>query len=386
MSITAAKGFRAFGLHAGIKAEGVLDTSVVVADTASPAAAVFTSSLTAAPVVELARRHMVDPSVRTIVVNSGCANAGTGAAGMAAAVQVAEAAAGIVGCPVEEVLVASTGPIGTVLPVDKVLAVLGDAYAGASDGAEAGTKAAAGIMTTDSVTKEAVAEGAGYVVGGMSKGAGMVRPDMATMLAYLTTDAVVSAAVLQAILKDAVDLTFNSLNIDGCQSTNDMVVLIASGASGVEPDPEEFAMAVTGVCRDLAWQMAQDAEGASRVVTMRIAGAADDRSAREIGKVVADSALVRSSFYGADPNWGRVLGALGVTGWELNPEDIEIAYAGVVVARSGVAVPFDEAPVIAELEKGDFELDIVVGTGPGVATIVTTDLTPEYVVFNGERS
>ncbi|MDH3499113.1 MAG: bifunctional glutamate N-acetyltransferase/amino-acid acetyltransferase ArgJ [Acidimicrobiia bacterium] len=386
MSVTAPAGFKATGLHAGIKADGALDTSIIVASRPVAAAAVFTTSLTAAPVVTLARKHMADPIVQVIVINSGCANAGTGLVGLTNAERVAVAAAAVAGCDPDQVIVASTGPIGTPLPVDNVIDRLPEAFAAAGGADHDATLAARGILTTDSVSKEAVRRTGGYVIGGMSKGAGMVRPNMATMLAYLTTDAVVEPGPLQTALADAVDATFNSLNIDGCQSTNDMVVLLASGESGVAPDPSGFGATLTDVCGDLAWQMAKDAEGASRVVTVRVAGASDDRVAREIGKSIADSSLVRSSFYGADPNWGRVLGALGVTGHPIHQEDIEISYAGTAVAQGGVGIPFDEDAVIAKLERGDFELDIVVGAGAGHATIVTTDLTPEYVMFNGERT
>lgn len=386
MSVTAARGFRATGLHAGVKPDGRLDTALVAADRPVPAAAVFTTSLTAAPVVTLARKHLVNSLLQALVVNSGCANAGTGEAGLVWAEQIAGAAARALGCHTEDVLVASTGPIGTDLPVEEIVASLPAAVSRLEASAESATLAARGIMTTDSVPKEATVAGDGYVIGGMSKGAGMIRPDMATMLAYLTTDAVVTPATLQVALTDAVDVTFNCLNIDGCQSTNDMVVLLASGDSGVEPDPAEFASHLTRLSRDLTWQMAKDAEGASRVVTLRISGTDDHATARVVGKAVADSALVRSSFYGGDPNWGRILQALGVTGVPLHQEDIEIAYEGTTLAQGGVGIPHDEADLLARLEQGDFEVSIVVGMGPGRATVVTTDLTPEYVIFNGERS
>ncbi len=386
MSVTAARGFRATGVHAGVKPDGRLDTALVTADRPVAAAAVFTTSLTAAPVVTLARKHLVNSLLQALVINSGCANAGTGEAGLVWAEQIAGAAARALGCHTEDVLVASTGPIGTDLPVEEIVASLPAAVSRLEATADAATLAARSIMTTDSVPKEATVAGDGYVIGGMSKGAGMIRPDMATMLAYVTTDAVVNPATLQAALSDAVDVTFNCLNIDGCQSTNDMVVLLASGDSGTEPDPAAFASHLTRLCRDLTWQMAKDAEGASRVVTLHISGADDHATARVVGKAVADSALVRSSFYGGDPNWGRILQALGVTGVPLHQEDIEIAYEGTTVTQGGVGIPHDEADLMARLEQGDFEVSIVVGMGHGRATVVTTDLTPEYVVFNGERS
>jgi glutamate N-acetyltransferase/amino-acid N-acetyltransferase len=251
---------------------------------------------------------------------------------------------------------------------------------------EAATLAATAIMTTDSVAKEALAQGDGWVVGGMSKGAGMVRPDMATMLAFITSDAVIEPGALSRILTAAVDGSFNSLNIDGCESTNDSVIAMASGSSGVVPDPLEFSTAMEEVCRGLSLQMAQDAEGASRVVTIDVIGAADDDEARSLGRTVTDSALVRSSFYGGDVNWGRILGALGTSRIKIYPERIKVAYEDVPVFERGTQTGYDEPDLLLSLETGDFSLTIDLGDGSGRAHIVTTDLTPEYVVFNGERS
>ena len=214
----------------------------------------------------------------------------------------------------------------------------------------------------------------------------MVRPTMATMLAYITTDSVIETDALNSILRDAVDVSFNSLNIDGCESTNDSVIAMASGASGVVPDRHEFALAVEEVCRDLALQMAKDAEGASRVVTIDVIGASTDEAARSLGRTVTDSALVRSSFYGGDVNWGRILGALGASEIKIAPERIEVAYEDVVVFERGMQSAYDESALLRLLETGDFALSIDLGDGPGRAHVVTTDLTPDYVVFNGERS
>jgi glutamate N-acetyltransferase/amino-acid N-acetyltransferase len=241
-------------------------------------------------------------------------------------------------------------------------------------------------MTTDSVVKEAVVRGDGWVVGGMSKGSGMVRPNMATMLAFITSDAVVDPDTLGAALRTAVDVSFNSLNIDGCESTNDSVIVMASGASGVTPDPADFSTALEDVCRDLALQMAQDAEGASRVVVIDVTGASSDDEARSLGRTVTDSALVRSSFYGGDVNWGRILGALGTSTIKIDPEQIVVAYEGVVVFEGGMQTSFDERRLLRSMETGDFSIAIVLGDGPGSAHIVTTDLTPQYVTFNGQRS
>ena len=219
-------------------------------------------------------------------------------------------------------------------------------------------------------------------MGGMAKGSGMLRPDMATMLCVLTTDAAVDSATLSNVLTEAVPTTFNSLNVDGCESTNDTVFLLASG-KGAAATADEFGRSVESACRQLAFEMAADAEGASRVVQLRLTGAPDDQAARQLGRAIADSALVRSSFYGGDPNWGRILAALGAC--QVDPSDVSISYEGIRVADRGFAYPFDDQK-LAKLLTGDFVIDISVGGGGGRAEIVTTDLTPEYVRFNGERS
>jgi len=381
VSVTAAQGFVAGGAAAGIKADGSLDLALVDAGHSVPAAAVFTSNTAAAAPVQLSRRHIADGTARAVLLTSGCANAATGAEGMAAAERVAELVADHLGCDPTEVVVCSTGPIGTRLPTDRVaegLSRLKMSREGAADAARA-------IMTTDSRPKEAVARGQGYVVGGMAKGAGMIRPDMATMLAVITTDARLDSATLGRALRRAVDRSFNALDIDGCESTNDTVVLLASGMSGIRPDEEAFGTVLEKVCRDLARQMAEDAEGASRVVTIELSGASDDETALALARAIADSALVRSSFYGADPNWGRLLAAMGATRLPLDPSAVTIAYAGVVVAEGGVDAGADPDLVSEKLED-DFTVSIRVGDGPGRCELLTTDLTPDYVVFNGERS
>ena len=391
MSVTAAAGFTANGMHCGIKPDGAHDLSTVLAAGSVPTAAVFTMSLTAAPPVQLSRTRVAGGTSRGIIVNSGSANAGTGAAGYRDAEEMAAALARSLGCMSQEILVCSTGPIGGRLPINDIAKAVPDLVGGAGPTAEHGTLAARGIMTTDSVPKESVVRRQGVSVGGMAKGAGMIRPDMATMLAFITTDASVPTAgahhtgPLGDMLMRATARTFNALNIDGCQSTNDTVTLMASGESGVVLEPDELESMLVEVCEDLALQMAADAEGASKVVTIHVSGCPSDSDARRLGMAVADSALVRASFYGADPNWGRVLGALGVAGVDLHPDDIEISYEGTTVARGGVGVGVDEDQLAARL-AGDFALAIRIGAGPGEAKVVTTDLTPDYVVFNGERS
>lgn len=381
MSVTAAQGFIAGGTASGIKPDGSLDLALVDAGQPVAAAAVFTANTAAAPPVHLSRRHVADGSARAVVLTSGCANAATGAEGMAAAQRVAELVADQLGCEVTDVIVCSTGPIGTVLPTDRVaegLTRLKMSREGAADAARA-------ILTTDSRPKESTARGQGWVVGGMAKGAGMIRPDMATMLAVVTTDARLDSSALDRALRRAVARSFNALDIDGCESTNDTVVLLASGMSGVQPDEEAFEEVLEKVCRDLARQMAEDAEGASRVVTIELTGAADDATALALARAIADSALVRSSFYGADPNWGRLLAAMGATRLPLDPDAVTIAYAGVVVADKGMDAGAD-ADLLTEKLEDDFIVSIRVGDGPGRCELLTTDLTPDYVAFNGERS
>jgi glutamate N-acetyltransferase/amino-acid N-acetyltransferase len=386
MSVTAAAGFSAAGVAAGIKA-GAPDIAVLVADGAVPTAAVFTENQAAAAPVLLDRESLRRSALkRAIVVNSGCANAATGEQGLVNGRAMAAALAAEIECEPDEVLVSSTGTIGPQLPMELVVAGIRSAAGKIGATGESATAAATAILTTDTVVKQAVVQRSGWVIGGMAKGSGMVRPSMATMLAFITSDAVVEPDALQAVLSRAADVSFNSLNIDGCESTNDSVVVMASGASGIVPGQGEFAAAMEVVCRDLALQMAHDAEGASRVITIDVTGTPTDEQARSLGRTVTDSALVRSSFYGGDVNWGRILGALGTSRIEIEPGEIEVIYEDIVVFRGGMQTDYDEAALLESLETGDFSVTISLGDGPGSAHIVTTDLTPQYVVFNGERS
>lgn len=372
----------ATGLACGVKPSGAPDLSVIATWAPVPAAAVFTGSTTAAPVIGMGRQAVADGRLQAVVVVSGCANAAAGAAGDAAAERVVEKASDLLGIAAGNVLLSTTGPIGQLLPVLKVYEGLERAIPALGDSQDDGRAAAAGILTTDTVAKEAVVDGDGYVIGGMAKGSGMVRPDMATMLAYLTTDAVVHPEVLRSALREAVAPTFNSLNIDGCQSTNDTVVAMSSGASGVEPDPEPFTARLTEACRDLALQMMRDAEGASRVVTLRIVGAPDDAAARDIGRAVADSVRVRTSFYKGDPNWGRLVAAAGVSGHEVSPYHIGVRYGITTVAWHGIPMAHSVDGVRNQM-TGDFTIEMRVGLGLGKATILTSDMTPEYATIDG---
>lgn len=387
MSVTAATGFRASGVVAGVKASGALDVALVAGDGELTAAAVFTRNRAKAAPVQVSKEQLERrTTMRAVVLNSGCANAATGEQGIADARAMVNAAASAVGCSHEEVLVCSTGGIGKPLPVKKVIEGIVAAGTELAADAAAGTRAARAIMTTDTVPKESSIVVDGFTVGGMAKGAGMVRPDLATMLVVVTTDAVVDTAALDTALRVAVDESFHALNIDGCPSTNDTVIALASGVSGVAPDTSTLADAMTRVCWDLANQLAADAEGASRVVTIEVIGAESDALARKAGRLVADSALVRSAFFGGDPNWGRLLGALGATDFDFDPEDFGVAYAGIDIARDGVAVEHDGPALHNAIANGDFTVTMTVGSGSGTGRVVTTDLTPEYVNFNVEYS
>lgn len=387
MSVTFPKGFRASSAAAGIKSSGALDLSLVLASEAVPTAAVFTRNAAAAPPVHLSRRHLEESRglIRGVILNSGCANAATGGRGAQAAQDMASAVAEALDCQASEVLVCSTGPIGPHLPMDKIAAAAPMLATRAAGTPDAGRDAADGILTTDTFRKEAGATAKGFKVGGMAKGAGMIRPKMATMLAVVTTDAVACPDLLREALGNAVDETFNSINIDGCESTNDTVILMASGASGTEPSVEELTGGVRSVCARLARDIVVDAEESTRVVTLRVRGAVDSRSARKLGMAIADSDLVRCSFYGGDPNWGRLVAALGACGEPVEASRIGISYQGVPVAAHGMFTGTDLAAVEALLQ-GDFQVDVIVGEGPGAADIVTCDLTPGYVTYNGAPS
>ena len=388
MSVAVPAGFTAAGVAAGIKSGEALDLALIVADQGTIGTAVFTVNRAAAAPVRLSRKHLAaTPAVRAVVLNSGGANAATGVAGDDTARAMAEAVAARVECDVSQVLVCSTGTIGSPLPYDEVMAGIDSAADELAGGELASHAAAQAIMTTDSRPKQATyLSPAGWSVGAIAKGAGMIRPDMATMLAVLTTDAAVELPALSAALGAGVDRSFHELNIDGCSSTNDTVILLASAASEVIPEPDEFSTAITQVCRDLAQQLADDAEGASRVVVIHVTGTESDAAARDLGRAVADSVLVRSAFYGEDPNWGRIVGALGAAASNDSVNRADVDFAGVPVARDGVAVECDQAALAEQLATGNFVVDISLGAGPGEAHVLTTDLTPEYVRFNGERS
>ena len=387
MSVVAAKGFRAAGIAAGIKKNGKLDLALIVSDTPCVAAGTFTRNRAAAAPVKLDRKHLADGKAQAIVVNSGCANAATGPQGNLVAAGTARSAGKVLGVAATDVLVCSTGTIGDKLDGPTLGSGIGVAFTQLGRSNEHAVNAAKAIMTTDSVHKLAETTVDGWTIGGMAKGAGMIRPNMATMLGFITTDAIVSHEVLQQALRDAVEVTFNSLDIDGAASTNDTVLALANGASGVEPDPDRFAQVLKGICVSLATQIAEDAEGASRLVTLRVEGAATDADAKTLGRAMCDSALVRSAFYGGDPNWGRLLAACGETDVEFPVDQFSVVYQGVTVAAEGIAAEgFDRAALRGTMTEGPIDVLVRVGDGPGTARMLTTDLTPAYVEFNAEYS
>ena len=389
MSVTAPAGFVAGGVAAGIKSSGQLDLAVVATDDARavPAAGVFTGNLAPAAPVTVSRAHLAASGGRAaaVVVNAGNANAATGIAGRANAERTATVTATALGAAPEEVLVCSTGIIGVPLPMERIDDALPPLVAGLAGGEDAATAAARAIMTTDTTVKQTKVDGDGFVVGGMAKGAAMLAPDMATMLAILTTDAAVDSTELARMLRDGVARSFNAVSVDGCTSTNDTVLVLASGTAG-PVDEGAVSEALHRACTDLATQMVGDAEGATRVVEIAVSGAADDDDARRAARRVADSALVKCSLYGGDPYWGRIVSELGSAGVSFDPERVSVSYGGVVTCRKGVAVAHDEGAVRSHLAGRHVELQADLGLGRGAAVVLTADLGPGYIEENMRTS
>jgi glutamate N-acetyltransferase/amino-acid N-acetyltransferase len=384
------RGFVAAGVTAGIKASGRPDVAIIAAERAVPAAAVFTRSATAAPPVVISRAHIGSGAARAIVVQSGNANAATGAQGMRDAERMVALAAAGLGCPAAEVLVASTGVIGVPLPMDKVEAGIGAALEALSP--DGGADAALAITTTDAAPKlaqETVQTALGEIrIGGIAKGAGMIRPDLGTMISVITTDAPLTSAQADALLRDAVDATFNCITVDGCTSTSDTVALLASGAVEGDLDVDGLdavAAAVRAVCEDLALQIVRDGEGAHRIARWEVAGAESDRAAKAIAYAVGEAQLVRCALNGGDPNWGRIIAALGVAGERVDADRIEVSIGGHVLCRDGAAVEgVDQAAVDAAAAQPTVEIRIDLGIGDGSATIWASDLSKLYVELNAE--
>ena len=389
MSITAPLGFRAAGVAAGIKPDR-LDLALVAADRPCTAAGVFTANLAQAAPVLVSREHLAGARARAIVANAGCANAATGAAGLEDAREMAALAAHAVGCPVQEVVVASTGVIGVRLPMEKLRT--GVACAGGRLSREGGADAARAIMTTDTKPKEVAVSfpvaGSSCRVGAMAKGAGMIAPNMATMLAFFTTDAAVAPGLLRRALAAAVGLSLNRITVDGDTSTNDCAVVLASGASGapaIERDGADFealSRALAGAARELALMLVRDGEGVTRVAEIRVEGARSPADADRIARTVAESPLVKTALHGGDPNWGRVLAAVGRAGVPLDVSKLSLWIGDVHVAERGAAREYVEKSAAAAMQEDPVRLRIELAEGSASGFIWTSDFSHGYVDIN----
>ncbi len=382
MSVTAATGFVASGVTAGLKPSGRPDVALVVGTgPRAAAAAVYTSNRCKAAPVLWSEQASADGAVRAVVLNSGGANCYTGADGFATTHATAELVGELAGVGAGDVVVCSTGLIGVAFSRQRLLAGVRAAHQTLSP--DGGDAAATAIMTTDTVPKQAVVRGDGFTVGGMAKGAGMLAPALATMLVVLTTDADVDAAGCDAALRAATAVTFDRVDSDGCQSTNDTVVLMAGGASGTVPEPAEFAEAVRVVCHDLAQQLVRDAEGAEHDIAIEVRGAAAEADAVTVGRAIARSNLFKAAVFGRDPNWGRILAAVGTTDAAFDPLDLDVAVNGVWVCRS--SEPADD-PAAVDLSGRDVQVTVDLKSGGHQATVWTNDLTHAYVHENSAYS
>ena len=382
MTVTAAAGFEAASVAAGLKSTGALDLALLVnRGPSSAGAAVFTSNRAKANPIIWSQQVIADGDVRAIVLNSGGANCFTGAQGFQTTHATAEAVAEHLGVDAGDVLVCSTGLIGEQLDREKLLA--GVATAAGALTTDGGEDAARAIMTTDSVPKTVTVEGPGYTIGGMAKGAGMLAPGLATMLSVITTDADLPAAELDRALREATRLTFDRLDSDGCMSTNDQVTLMASGASGVTPSTEEFTLLLVDACSSLVLQLQADAEGASHDIQIHVHGAASEDDAVEVGRSVARNNLFKAAIFGNDPNWGRVLAAIGTTSAEFDPYAVDVTMNGVRVCHAGGP---DRPREEVDLSDRIVSVLIELGVGDAAAMILTNDLTHDYVHENSAYS
>jgi glutamate N-acetyltransferase/amino-acid N-acetyltransferase len=382
VSVTHPAGFSAAGVPAGLKSTGARDVALVAnAGPRFDSASVFTANRCKANPVLWSQQVVKDGVVRAVVLNSGGANCYTGAEGFATTHAVAERVADGLGIGAGDVVVCSTGLIGLTNPREHLLRGVDGCLEGLAD--DGGADAAEAIMTTDSVPKQVVVEGNGWSIGGMAKGAGMLAPQLATMLVVLTTDAVVPAADLDAALRVATAATFDRLDSDGCMSTNDTVTVMASGASGVTPAAADFADALVQACTDLAVQLLKDAEGADHEIAITVLNAASESDALEVGRSIARSNLFKAAVFGKDPNWGRVLASIGTTRAAFDPADLDVAMNGVWVCRTSTPA---EDPAGVDLSGREVTVTVDLKSGPERATIWTNDLTHAYVHENSAYS
>ncbi|OAB41842.1 bifunctional glutamate N-acetyltransferase/amino-acid acetyltransferase ArgJ [Paenibacillus antarcticus] len=391
-SIISPKGFSAGGVHCGLKKTERHDIGVIVCEVVATAAAVYTTSVFQAAPLKVTRESLVDGKLKAVVVNSGNANACTGQQGEADAYAMRAAMAKQLGVAEQDVAVASTGVIGELLKMDCVHAgieVLPSRLSNEAVGAEDFSQA---ILTTDLVKKEAcvsvLVDGKEVIIAGAAKGSGMIHPNMATMLAFMTTDVRIDQDALQQLMRQATDLTFNMITVDGDTSTNDMLITMASGLAGNEamnsahPDWSAFADAFTYVCQKLAMAIARDGEGATRLVEVVVQGAVSDNSARAIAKTIVGSSLVKTAIFGADANWGRIIAAIGRAGEPVNPEQVDIQLGHITVLKGSAPVAFDEEEALIYLKGDTVRIFVDLHGGTGQATAWGCDLTYDYVRIN----
>lgn len=384
--ITAVGGIRAGGVVSGVKASGRPDLALIAADEPAAAAAVTTTNLVKASSCLLTDRNTANGQAQAILINAGNANVCT-PDGAAHTQRLADATAHHLDVAPADVLVMSTGVIGVPLPIDRIEAALPAVVADLDpDGAD---RAATAMLTTDTVTKQVAFEvtdddGNRCVVAGMAKGVGMIEPAMATLLVVLTTDAPLGRPVLQQLLRKTVNVTFNRISVDGDGSTSDTVAILATGAAPTPPNLDAIGRGLHAVCADLARAVVADGEGASRVAAVTVRGARSDQDAETLARAIAGSLLVRAAIHGADPNWGRILMAMGTAGVAFEPDRVSVACGGVTVCRFGVATAFDRGQAAAAMDRPLVAIDVDLNLGPASATMLTCDLTPEYVRFNAE--
>lgn len=390
--VTFAKGFKAAGVKAGIKKSGNLDLALIYTEKEASIAGVFTQNAVAAAPVIVSREVVKGGKAHAIVANAGCANACTGEVGLANAHKMASLAAAEVGCDASEVCVGSTGIIGVNLPMDKLAAGI---KAAAAELSEDGSKNAGNaIITTDTYSKACSTEveigGTKVRFGAIAKGSGMIQPNMATMLCYITTDAKISSQLMQKALSEIVEVSFNMISVDGDMSTNDTVLVLANGESGMAeiqdgtPEYEQFYATLQSICQELSKRIAADGEGATKFLTINVNGTKTFADAKTIAMSVAKSPLVKTAFFGEDPNWGRVICAVGYAGIEMVPEKTVIKFGGIPVYANGLGAEFDEDAIRAVMAEHDIVIDIEMGLGSESATVWSCDFSYEYVKINGE--